>query len=184
MKERDRGFFIAIGALLLFLAGIAADVAFCAATTQKMTDGEKKASLAAAVGVSPFYHYTSRGKKDPFMPFMETDPAVIKAKQEALKQKSEKPGVTAISPLQRDDISKFQLVGIAIGESEKTAIVEDKVAKKHYPVFVGTMIGIKEGRVVEIFPDRLIIEERVQGDNKKTGKTRVKRIEVFLHKEQ
>ena len=42
------------------------------------------------------------------------------------------------------------------------AIVEDGVAKKYYPLFVGTYIGLNGGRVAAILPDRVMVEERVR----------------------
>ncbi|OGP89976.1 MAG: hypothetical protein A2031_06560 [Deltaproteobacteria bacterium RBG_19FT_COMBO_43_11] len=51
------------------------------------------------------------------------------------------------------------MVGIAGDHIRRVAIVED-VAKKFYPLFKGTFIGLKNGRVVEIMSDRVIVEER------------------------
>lgn len=181
MREKTIGFYLAVGVALVFFVATM-NLAAWAAKSQKINQTEKKASAPVAVeGYND--HYSPKGKSDPFKPFMETDINVIKKKQEASKQKKAKL-VEAISPLQKADIDKFQLVGIAIDKNQKTAIVEDKSVKKHYPVFVGTYMGPNGGRVVEILADRFIVEEIIKGDDKKAGKTRVKRIAVFLHKEQ
>ncbi len=176
-----KGFFMTAGGILFFIAmmgfsGVAA--------TSPNVDNKIQTKAPAPLNAKG-YDYSFKGKSDPFKPFMETDLSVIqKKKEEALKRqkaaalKKEGP----ISPLQKADITHFQLVGIAIDENAKTAIVEDKTAKKHYPVFVGTYIGLHGGRVAEILADRLIVEEISKSDDNK--KKQVKRIEVFLHKEQ
>jgi type IV pilus assembly protein PilP len=113
---------------------------------------------------------------------METDPALKTKKEEDLGKKTVAKG-RPISPLQQVDIEQLRLVGIAGDDHGRTAIVEDGVAKKHYPLFVGTYIGLNGGRIVSIQPDRVIIEERLQDQTKKAKKTKVRRITVMLHKE-
>jgi len=61
------------------------------------------------------------------------------------------------------------------------AIVEDRVAKKYYPLFVGTYIGLNEGRVAAILPDRVIVEEKAE---KQAKKAKIRRMTVMLHKEE
>jgi type IV pilus assembly protein PilP len=186
MRKKTIGFYVITVAALIFFVG-GADFSARAAKPQK-TDkpqAEKKASVPLAVkGYG--YNYSPKGKSDPFKPFMETDASVIKKKEEALKKKKTKLDTAGktISPLQKADLNQFQLVGIAIDKNEKTAIVEDKSAKKHYPVFVGTYIGLNGGRIAEILADRFVVEEITKTDDDKTKKAQVKRIEVFLHKEQ
>jgi type IV pilus assembly protein PilP len=137
---------------------------------------------AAALPPAPTYEYHAAGKLDPFKPFMETDPALKTKKEEDLGKKTVAKG-RPISPLQQVDIEQLRLVGIAGDDHGRTAIVEDGVAKKHYPLFVGTYIGLNGGRIVSIQPDRVIIEERLQDQTKKAKKTKVRRITVMLHKE-
>jgi len=111
------------------------------------------------------YSYNPVGKPDPFRPFVEQE---ITA-----KKKQEKKGVSSIFPLQRTEVDKFRLVGITGDQNRRMAMVED-LTKKYYPLSVGTHIGVNNGRVVEILPDRVIIEEY------KTKKA--KRIILKLHK--
>ena len=82
------------------------------------------------------------------------------------------------------EIEQFRLVGIAGDDKRRTAIVEDGTAKKIYPLFVGTYIGPNEGRVAEILPDRVIVEERVEDQTKKGKKAQIRRITMMLHKEE
>jgi type IV pilus assembly protein PilP len=112
------------------------------------------------------YNYNPLGKTDPFRPFVEEDPAFQ-------KKIAEKKEVISIFPLQRLDVDKFRIVGIAGDQSRRIAIAEDAV-KKYYPLFVGTHIGLHKGRVMEILPDRVIVEEY---ETKKA-----KRIILRLHK--
>jgi len=137
---------------------------------------------AAALPPALAYEYNAAGKPDPFKPFMETDLALKTKQEEDLRKKAAAKG-RPISPLQRVELGQLSLVGIAGDENRRTAIVEDGVAKKHYPLFVGTYIGMNGGRIVSIRSDRVIIEERLQDQTQKTKKTKVKRITVMLHKE-
>jgi len=112
------------------------------------------------------YSYNPVGKPDPFRPFMDAEITT--------KKKEEKRDVSSIFPLQRAEVDQFRLVGITGDKSRWVAIVVEDVTKKHYPLFVGTHIGIHRGKVVEILPDRIIVEEY---ETKKA-----KRIILKLHK--
>jgi type IV pilus assembly protein PilP len=130
------------------------------------------------------YNYNPRGKADPFKPFMETDAEVIKKKAEELQKKKMQVRAEVVNPLQKGDIGKFLLVGISGDVKRRTAIVEDRAAKRHYPIFVGTYIGQNGGKVAEIRADRVIVEESVADDQKKSGnKQGMNRIEMLLHRE-
>lgn len=111
------------------------------------------------------YTYNPVGKLDPFRPFVE--------EESAAKKKDTKKDVRSIFPLQRMEIDKFRLVGIAGDQDRRMAVVED-ASKKYYPLFIGTHIGINKGKVVEILSDRIIVEEY---ETKKA-----KRIILKLHK--
>ena len=112
------------------------------------------------------YSYNPLGKLDPFRPFMDEEIAT--------KKKEKKADVSSIFPLQRADVDQFRLVGIAGDKSRRVAIIVEDVTKKHYPLFVGTHIGLHKGKVLEILPDRVIIEEYET--------KRAKRIILKLHK--
>jgi type IV pilus assembly protein PilP len=143
--------------------------------------GATPVPAAAAPPAEPAYQYNAAGKPDPFKPFMETDPALKKRMEEEQQTKKAALKGRPISPLQRADIGQFRLVGIAGNQYRRTAIVEDGVAKKYYPLFVGTYIGLNGGRVAAILPDRVVVEEKAETQAKKT---QVKRMTVMLHKEE
>jgi type IV pilus assembly protein PilP len=136
---------------------------------------------AAAPPAASAYLYTTAGKPDPFKPFMETDPALKKKTEEEENRKRAASKERPISPLQQADIGQFRLVGIAGDQNRRVAMVEDGVAKKYYPLFVGTYIGLNGGRVAAILPDRVIVEEKAE---KPAKKAQVRRMTVMLHKEE
>lgn len=133
----------------------------------------------AAPPAAPAYQYHATGKSDPFKPFMETDPAPTKKMEEEQKKRADLKG-RPISPLQQADIGQFRLVGIAGDRIRRVAMVEDGVAKKYYPLFIGTYIGLNGGRVAAILPDRVVVEEKAE---KQTKKAQMRRVTVMLHKE-
>jgi type IV pilus assembly protein PilP len=112
----------------------------------------------------------SAGRKDPFKPFMDTATDVMK------KQKAK--GALPLSPLQRQDLSVFNLVGIS-GNDQKgwKAIVEDG-EKKFYPIVEGTLIGLDQGRVSSIKADRVIVAVKSADRKVKTNY-----ITIMLHKD-
>ena len=70
-------------------------------------------------------------------------------------------------------MESFRLVGIIGDDVRRIAVVEDS-AKRFYPLFVGTRIGLRNGKVTDILADRLTVDEE---DGKKT-----KRIILKLRK--
>lgn len=99
------------------------------------------------------YNYNPIGKTDPFKPFIEDEIMAIK-KQEAVAKKV----MSSIYPLQKTDVDKFRIVGIAGDQKRRIAMAED-TAKKYYPLFIGTHMGLNNGKVIEILSDRVIVEE-------------------------
>jgi Tfp pilus assembly protein PilP len=139
--------------------------------------------LVAAPSPLPAYSYQAAGKADPFVPFIELDLALKKQKEAELKKRDAVKKLP-VSPLQQAEIGQFRLVGIAGDDQRRMAIVEDGVAKKYYPLFVGTYIGPNGGRVASILLDRVIVEERLQDQTKKVRKAEIRRIPIMLHKEE
>ena len=190
-----RRHFIAVsfcGVLLLAIAGGMATVGSWAAEVKAAPpiDAAKpvaKFALPIAPQPSSFYKYHPVGKPDPFYPFIEMDLAIQKKRKEDLKKKAAMKAAVKgrpLSPLQQSEIGQFRLVGIAGDDKRRTAVVEEGALKKFYPLFVGTVIGPNEGRVVEILPDRVIVEERIEDPNPKAKKAQVRRMTMMLHKEE
>ena len=180
---------IVLSTLTLWFAGGSGAVSFRAAEVKalppaaaKAPTGEPGTAVAPLVtpAASQSYRQRTVGKPDPFRPFIETD---IEPKVK-LPGKKEMGKDRPLSPLQQKEISQFRLVGIAGDEKRRTAVVEDGVAKKIYPLHVGTYIGLNEGRVAEILSDRVIVEEKVVDEAKKGKQAQIRRIIVMLHKEE
>lgn len=109
------------------------------------------------------------GSKDPFKPFIETGVDVTK-KQQAK--------TLPISPLQRQDLSAFSVVGISGSDQAGwKAIIEDG-EKKFYVVKEGMLIGLTEGRILQIKSDRIVVAVK---DPDSRGK--INHITMKLHKD-
>ncbi|MEW6334333.1 MAG: pilus assembly protein PilP [Thermodesulfobacteriota bacterium] len=131
------------------------------------------------------YVYQPAGKPDPFYSFIEAEMEIQKKREGDRKKKTAMQAAAkgqAISPLQRSEVAQFRLVGIAGNSERRTAMVEDGTAKKFYPLFLGTYIGPNEGRVVEILPDRVIVEERIGDPDPKAKAAQPRRITMMLRK--
>lgn len=124
----------------------------------------------------PEYRYDSKGKTDPFKPFVRLELPT------AAKKGPEKKKYTGnLTPLQRVSLDKVRVTGIAGSPVKRVAMVEDG-AGKGYIVYLGTLIGENGGRVIQILPDRVIVEEKV-GEGSK-GKEKSHRVALKLHKEE
>ena len=99
------------------------------------------------------YSYNPAGKPDPFKTFI-----VPPEPPAALKQKVLKKAAESIFPLQRAEADQYRVVGIAGDKDHRVAVAEDD-KKKFYPLLIGTRIGLRDGKVVEIMSDRVIVEE-------------------------
>ena len=123
------------------------------------------------VKAAPAYKYNPIGKPDPFKPFIE---------QELSPKKKIESRNLPISPLQREALHSFRLVGVSVDDHRRIAIVQD-VRGRGYPIFLGTYIGQNGGRVVEILPDRIIVEEKMKAENKKA---KTNRLTIKLRKDE
>ncbi len=90
-------------------------------------------------------YYDPSGKPDPFQP------PVLEQPQQAKQQ----------LPLQKFEVSEFQLVSTVIGPGEKKAMVQDPFGKG-YLIKVGTPIGKNQGRVVAIANREILIKETIK----------------------
>lgn len=125
-------------------------------------------SESAPTEPAPFV-YDSRGLRDPFQPFIELTP-----------KKKVKPKVfVPKTPLQRYATEELQLVGIVWAQGSKSkALIEDPEGKG-YVVRVGTLVGDRDGRIVRILPEEVVIEERFVD---LLGEENVKVATMKLHK--
>ena len=123
----------------------------------------------------PDYRYDPKGKIDPFKPFVRLELPTPS------KKGPEKKRLTGpLTPLQRVSLDKVRVTGIAGSSSKRVAMVEDG-GGKGYIVYVGTLIGSNDGRVIQILPDRVIVEEKLE---ERKGKDKSHRMALKLHKEE
>lgn len=178
MKRKNKKQWIVWFGLWLFLATV-----FCACGEQeKKPAAPQPPAKPQAVQTAPSaqpkavqaapkpeiaYSYRPSGKPDPFKPLVD---AKIVAATKAKVAKAE-----SIFPLQKAGAENFNVVGIMGDEARRMAIVED-AAKKFYPLFVGTRMGLHNGKVTDILADRVIV---VELDGRKT-----KRVVLKLRKNQ
>jgi len=106
----------------------------------------------AATGIKPeeeTYMYESSSRRDPFY-------SLISAAKLAEK-KRKRSG----SPLEEYDISEIKLVAIVADVTKalnKYALVK-LPSGKHYTLREGTHIGVRNGKIVKINPDEVVVQE-------------------------
>ena len=127
---------------------------------------EAKADEAAS------YAYNPKGKIDPFKPFLNLEVAKVGVN----KPKKAVPR----TPLMEFGLDQIKMTGIAHGSEKRVAMIEDPKGKG-YIISEGTLLGHNGGRVVQILPDRMVVEEKVM-DAK--GKNKTQRIVIKLHKDE
>lgn len=136
---------------------------------------------------SLIFDYDPKGKPDPFKPFVDAEIAMKKRQLEqrmlAQKQlelkKRQQHGLLPLSPLQRQAIEQFKLVGIAGNNRVRKAVVQDG-SGKFYPLYTGTLVGLNSAKVVEIREQSVLLEEPAA---RGAGKSAKKYIEIKLHRE-
>ncbi len=130
---------------------------------------------AAALEI-PDYRYDPKGKTDPFKPFVR-----LELPTPAKKGPEKKKYTGNLTPLQRVPLDKVRVTGIAGSPEKRVDMVEDG-AGKGYIVYSGTLIGENGGRVIQILPDRVIVEEKTGEGGK--GREKSHRVALKLHKEE
>ena len=115
----------------------------------------KGAVQPAGTGADPFAapekteradmpHYSPMGKRDPF--------------QAPMKAQAKRRPRENLSPLERYEIGQLKLAGVVWDIKDPRAMVEDS-SGLGYIVRVGTPIGPNEGKIKQIKPAEVVIEE-------------------------
>jgi Tfp pilus assembly protein PilP len=122
------------------------------------------------VDPEPFV-YSRESLRDPFMPFIKLElPKELKPKTFVPK-----------TPLQRYATEELMLVGVIWGgPSRAKALIEDPEGKG-YVAGVGTLVGDQGGGIVQIRPERVVIEERFVDV---LGEETVRTVNMTLHKSE
>lgn len=114
--------------------------------------------------------YNAKGKLDPFAPLIKEKPVALAVKnRKAVRHK-------LLTPLEKLDLSQLKLVAILRAPSGNKALVEED-SGKGYIIKKGTYIGTNAGRVIDILPDKIIVEEEVEDIY---GKISVRKKEIEL----
>lgn len=121
------------------LSGAPGDPTKGATQSDSLTIPEKKPEGAQVP------HYSGAGKRDPFQAL-------------ALKPQTRRRQRENLSPLERYELGQLKLVGIVLDAKQPRAMVEDS-AGLGYVVGIGTAIGPDEGKIREIKPNEVVIEE-------------------------
>jgi type IV pilus assembly protein PilP len=175
-KRLKRNKLLAGSLVMVFLLVISVTAAMAAAPPASKPAEEKPAIQPEATPPEmPDYRYDSKGKIDPFKPFVR-----LELPPPTAKKTPERKLTGPLTPLQRVALDKVRVTGIAGSSSKRVAMVEDG-GGKGYMVYVGTLIGMNGGRVLQILPDRVIVEEKLD-DSK--GKEKSHRVALKLHKEE
>lgn len=127
--------------------------------------------------------YSPKGKVDPFEPLLrEESKKTEKRPPEILDvtvaSSKPKPPPRRLTPLERLDLGQLKLVGIIRAETGNKALVEE-ASGKGYIIVKGTYIGIHSGIVVDILPDRVVVEEQ---DEDVLGKVTVRKRELKFNR--
>ncbi|MFQ5456083.1 MAG: pilus assembly protein PilP [Nitrospirota bacterium] len=93
------------------------------------------------------YDYTPLKRRDPFRSII-----VVKS---GIKKKP-----AFLLPLQKVELSKLKVTGIIWGGFGYMAMIETP-DNKGFPVKKGTMIGTNNGKVKNITPENIVVEERI-----------------------
>ncbi|MBW2220826.1 MAG: pilus assembly protein PilP [Deltaproteobacteria bacterium] len=133
-------------------------------TIPKTTDDiqEKKTSPSPPITIKGktidiAYAYDPTGKIDPFLPIFREKVVAAPAQGQKKGKKQRVP----MTPLEKVSLSQLKLVGIMISSSGGRALVEE-ASGKGYVITKGTYIGRNFGQVVDIFLDRVVIEEEAE----------------------
>ncbi|MCD4677964.1 MAG: pilus assembly protein PilP [Desulfobacula sp.] len=109
------------------------------------------------------YYYSSEGKPDPFQPFLKTAPKISRqtTKKRRPKKEVRRPEICA-TPLECMDVGQLTLVGIIANDKGNRIAMAQDAAGIGYFLQPGLRVGYRNGRVKEILPDRVIVEEELE----------------------
>lgn len=125
-----------------------------------------KASQLLLKGMSV---YNPEGRLDPFAPLFEEKQA---APTVAARPKKPVRKRVPLTPLEKVDLSQLKLVAIIQALSGNKAMVTE-ASGKGYIVKKGTLIGNRSGKIVDILPDKIVVEEEIE--DVYSGKVTVKK---------
>ena len=99
--------------------------------------------------------YDSNGKIDPFKPMFYKKQAIVDHLTPVNSDRKNK------TKLEKIDLSQIRLSGIVISKNGNKGLVEESTGKGHV-ISVGTYIGTRGGKVVNISKGKVIVEEKMK----------------------
>ncbi|MBX7138971.1 MAG: pilus assembly protein PilP [Oligoflexia bacterium] len=128
-----------------------------------VTEEEKKMLLASLDQNAPVekFNYDPSQKKDPFRPFDVAPDVQISG---------DKP------PLQRYNVEQFKMTAVLESEGQPSAMIEDP-SGHGYSVKKGTKVGQRDGEVIDIMADRVVVLET---EVDFTGEKRTRTIDILM----
>jgi type IV pilus assembly protein PilP len=124
----------------------------------KVDDMQKKRIASVSEKTEPPQindFYNPKGKLDPFAPLIKEKPVTVSVNSRKKVRRK------LLTPLEKLDLSQLKLVAIFRSSSGNKALVEED-SGKGYIIKKGTYIGTNAGRVTDILPNKIIIEEEVE----------------------
>lgn len=118
--------------------------------------------------------YDPKGRFDPFEPLFKEQ----KNEQPSVKKQSDREKRIPKTPLEKIALSQLKLSAIIRATSGNKALVVDATGKG-YVVEKGTYIGLNSGRVIQIEPERIVIEEDIEDI---MGELKIRNSELKLQK--
>lgn len=172
-------------ALLFFCPG------HCQAALKKRAETNKTKPVKTSEKVREFqerlnrllepvtYKYVPAGKPDPFQPFIQNKPQVIR-RAGAKKKKFTRPDKCA-TPLECMDVGQLRLVAIVVEDTGENIAMAQDASGIGYILKKGTRVGFRNGHVIQILPDRIVVQE--EAENIRGEMTLTNRV-LFLHPEE
>ena len=118
--------------------------------------------------------YNPKGRFDPFEPLFKEQ----QNEETSVKKQSDREKRIPQTPLERVALSQLKLSAIIRASSGNKALVVDATGKG-YVVKKGTYIGLNSGRVIQIEPERIVIEEDIEDI---MGELKIRNSELKLQK--
>jgi Tfp pilus assembly protein PilP len=127
------------------------------------------------------YYYTSYGKPDPFQPFLKTTPKISRqtARKPLQKKEVRKPEICA-TPLECMEVGQLTLVAIIANDKGNRIAMAQDAAGIGYFLQPDLRVGYRNGRIKEILPDRVIVEEELEDIH---GELTLQKKVLLLHPE-
>jgi Tfp pilus assembly protein PilP len=135
----------------IFIAFISIPVFGEQALQNTPTPIQNAPSLAEEKIEKQVYIYNGSSRRDPFL-------SIIVSTQAAKKKK---PAKAFVPPVEDYDINQFSLIAIVSEKTNKYALV-GLPDGKYYTLKEGMTVGVNEGKVLRILPDRVIVREFVK----------------------